>query len=84
MASALHEPITRVWGRASESLAGSEGRAPWSGGEAFPKLKDIHFFDAQMMASKRHPRRRKMRHRNPQGPGGPNKEVGGQSLNFVS
>jgi len=47
MASAEHEPITEVWGRAP---SGVQGQSPWSGGhggEAPLKLKAFWSFDVQ-------------------------------------
>ena len=38
MASAEHEPITGVWGRAR---SGIQGQSPWSGGQSPPEAESI-------------------------------------------
>ena len=38
MASAEHEPITAVWGRAP---SGVQGQSPWSGGQSPPEAESI-------------------------------------------
>ena len=38
MASAEHEPITRVWGR---DPSGVQGQSPWSGGRSPPEAESI-------------------------------------------